>query len=331
MSTTDPRPAAEPGDALVTVIVPGRDVAAFAAEAIASLQAQTFPRWRAILVDDGSRDGTADLFARAAASDARFVLVRHEVPRGLGAARNAGLAQVRTPFVAFLDADDVMMPTALERLVATLTATGSDVAVGAYVRLRADGDGGYTPGAVQPWVRAATAPERRGTTLADHPEVSGNVVAWSKLSRVELWRRHDLRFPEGSLYEDQIVAQRLYTHARAIDVIPDVVVQWRERADGSSITQRKDDPDVLADYLGALRGGLAVLDASGHRAAARARVRLILDMDTPPLVRIAAAHPDAAYRRALGAFVREFTARADLEALALDAATAELRGAAVLW
>ena len=167
--------------------------------------------------------------------------------------------------------------------------------------------------------------------LAEHPEVSGNVVAWSKLSRVELWRRHALRFPEGTLYEDQVVAQRLYVHARAIDVIPDVVVQWRERADGSSLTQRKAAVAVLSDYLAAMRGGIAVLDSAGHRAAARARVRLILDMDTPPLVRIAEGHPDASYRRLLGAFVRELTARADLESLDLDPQSAPLRSAAVLW
>lgn len=316
---------------LVTVIVPGRDVAAFAAEALASLRAQTLARWRAILVDDGSLDATGDVFADAASADPRFRVLRHDSPRGLGAARNTALDEVDTPFVAFLDADDVMTEGALERLVGALTTSGSDVAVGAYVRLRPDGHGGYAPGTVQPWVRAATAPARTGTTLAAHPEVSGNIVAWSKLSRVELWRRHALRFPEGKLYEDQIVTQRLYTHARAIDTIPDVVVHWRERADGTSITQRTDSLAVLSDYLEALRGGVAVLDAAGHRAAARARIRLILDMDTPPLVRIAEGHPDAAYRRLLGAFVRELTARADLEAVPLDAATAELRAAAGLW
>lgn len=318
-------------DALVTVIVPGRDVAEYAAEALASLRAQTLTAWRAVLVDDGSVDATSEIFGAAAASDPRFVLVRHDAPRGLGAARNAGLDLVDTPFVGFLDADDVMMPTALERLVTTLTTTGSDIVAGAYVRLRADDQGRYAPGVTQPWVRAATDPERHGTSLSEHPDVSGNVVAWSKVSRVELWRRHGLRFPEAALYEDQIVAQLLYTHARAIDVIPDVVVHWRERADGSSITQHKDAVPVLADYLDAMRGGLAVLDAADQRAAARSRVRLILDMDTPALIRIAQDHPDAAYRRAVGAFVREFTARADLESLVLDDGVAELRTAAALW
>ncbi|MGB4777012.1 glycosyltransferase family 2 protein [Microbacterium sp.] len=320
-----------PHDPIVTIIVPGRDVATYAVEALASLRAQTEPAWRAILVDDGSTDATGSLFARAAASDPRFTVITHSVPRGLGAARNTGLDLVDTPFVGFLDADDVLTPVALRRLTETLTRSGSDVVTGAYVRLRPDDAGGYTPGDVQPWVRAATEPERLGTTLAQHPAVSGNVVAWSKLSRVELWRRGGIRFPEGRLYEDQVVAQRLYTTARTIDVIPDVVVHWRERADGSSITQRKDAVPVLVDYLDAMRAGIAVLDAAGQRAAARARIRLVLVMDVPPLVRIARDHPDDAYRRALGTFVNGLAARADAESIALNDASAALRAAAALW
>lgn len=317
--------------ATVTVIVPGRDVADYAADALESLRAQTFPAWRAILVDDGSTDATTAVFAEAADTDPRFRFVRHDRARGLGAARNAALELVETPLVAFLDADDVLTPTALDVLVGSLIASGSDFAVGAYVRLRPDADGGYTPGIVQPWVAASTSPARQGTTLAEHPDASGNIVAWSKVSRIEFWRRHDLRFPEGRAYEDQVVAQRMYTAARAFDVVPDVVVLWRERADGSSITQHKDDLRVLADYLEAMRAGIAVLDAAGQRAAARARVRLILDMDVPPLVEIARTHPDAAYRRVLGAFVRDLDARAAEESVALAAASADVRAAARLW
>lgn len=316
---------------VVTVIVPGRDVQEYAADAISSLLEQTLTGWRAILVDDGSTDATGTLFDRAAASDSRFRVIHHDQPRGLGAARNAALDQVETPLVAFLDGDDVMTPTALEMLVAAVTASGSDFAVGAYVRLRPDAVGRYTAGVVQPWVAAATSPARSGTTLAAHPEASGNIVAWSKVSRIEFWRRHDLRFPEGHLYEDQVVAQRMYAHARAFDVIPDVVVHWRERADGSSITQHKGDRPVLAEYLAAMRAGLAVLDDADQRTAAQARVRLMLDMDVPPLVRIAETHRDDEYRRLLGGFVRELTARADAGGITLDPAGAPLRDAAMLW
>lgn len=296
--------------AAVTVVVPGFDVAAYAQAAIDSLLAQTRTDWVAILIDDASTDATGAIFDNAAAADPRFRVVHHSRQRGLAAARNGGLDLVETPFVGFLDADDRYTPTALERLVGTVSDSGSDFAVGAYVRLLPDGAGEYTTGPVQPWVAAATDPARIGTTIDEHPDASGNIVAWSKVSRIELWRRTGIKFPVGKLYEDQIVAQQLYTQARAFDVIPDVVVQWRERADGTSITQRKDTLPVLNDYLEAMAGGIAILDAANHTAAAHARVRLILAMDVPPLVRIAQAHPESAYREALGAFVRELHARA---------------------
>ncbi|MFS0732602.1 glycosyltransferase family 2 protein [Microbacterium sp. 1P10UB] len=310
---------------LVTVVVPGFDVAGYAPEALDSLRSQTLREWTAVLVDDASTDATAAVFAAAAVEDPRFRVVRLAERRGLGAARNAGLDLVDTPYVAFLDADDRMAPTALEHMVATLAASGSDFALGAYVRLRPGAGGRYTPGAVQPWVAASTDPARTGTTLREHPAASGNIVAWSKVSRSDFWIRSGLRFPEGKLYEDQIVAQQMYVRARAFDVLPDAIVEWRERADGSSITQRQAALPVLRDYLEAMSAGIDVLEGAGHDAAVDARVRLILAMDVPPLVRIAAGHPDDAYRRALGAFVRDLRDR--------DAATSPSPeiSAALLW
>ncbi|MET0782137.1 MAG: glycosyltransferase family 2 protein, partial [Microbacterium sp.] len=112
-----------PVRSVVTVIVPGFNVAPYAAEALDSLQKQTLTEWTAILVDDESTDGTADIFERAAKADARFRVVRHARQVGLGAARNTGLDLVETPFLGFLDADDVLTPTALERLVGILDQT----------------------------------------------------------------------------------------------------------------------------------------------------------------------------------------------------------------
>lgn len=292
-------------DPLLTVIVPGHNVEAYVDEALASLQGQRFGAWRAILVDDASSDGTGAAFARAAASDPRFTLVTHDRRRGLAAARNTGLDLVTTEFVAFFDSDDVLPDTAYERLVGTLQRSGSDLVVGAYARLRPDDAGQYALGIVQPWVAAATDPERHGLTLAEHPQVTGNIVAWSKVSRAAFWREHDLRFPDGVLYEDQLVAQQLYVAAGAFDVIPDVVCHWRIRAEGTSITQHEAALPVLIACLDAMRSGLAVLEASGVDVAVQARLDLMLRMDVPRLAEIAATHPEPAYRACLGAFTRD--------------------------
>jgi len=314
----------------VTVIVPGFNVAPYAVEALESLQRQTLQAWTAILIDDASTDATADIFAGAAAADPRFHLVRHARQAGLGAARNAGLDLVRTPFLGFLDADDVLTPNALERLVGVLDQTGSDFALGAYVRLRPDAAGGYRLGDVQPWVAAATAPERHGTTINEHPEATGNIVAWSKVSRTEFWHRAALRFPEGRLYEDQVLAQQMYARARRFDTLPDVVAHWRIRADGSSITQREAQLEVLRDCLEAMDAGLHILEA-GHPQAAQARIGLILRMDVPRLADIARTHPDAAYRHALGAFTRDVWSRAGSARAGLDEASTAVIAATQLW
>lgn len=316
---------------VVTVIVPGYDVAPYAADALDSLRAQTLQEWTALLIDDGSTDATGDIFAAAAASDPRFRVLHHPHRRGLGAARNTGLDAVDTPFLGFLDADDVLLPEALARMVETLDETGSDFVAGAYVRLRPDGVGGYAAATVQPWVRAATDPARRGITLDDHPAASGNIVAWSKLSRTAFWQQQHLRFPEDRFYEDQVVAQLMYTRARRFDVLPDVVVQWRERAEGTSITQYEQRRDVLRDCVTAMSEGLAVLDAAGRARAASARVGLILTMDLPRLARIAADHPDAEYRRAVGAFARALSARPDAASLPIPVEVEPLLSAARLW
>ena len=180
-----------------------------------------------------------------------------------------------------------------------LDETGSDFAVGAYVRLRPDGAGGYSAGEVQPWVAAATAPERRGTTIDEHPEASGNIVAWSKVSRTDFWHRAGIRFPEGRLYEDQVVAQQMYARARRFDTVPDVVAHWRVRADGSSITQREAHARRAArlprrDGRGPARARIRGPPARRPRRAS-ARSCAWTSRGSP---RSPGLHPDAAYRRA---------------------------------
>lgn len=311
-------------DPIVTLVVPGRDIAAFAPAALDSLRAQTERRWRAILIDDGSTDDTGAIFDAAAAADRRFTAIHHPASRGLGAARNLGLDRVDTRYLGFLDGDDELLPDALARMTRTLDHTGSDFVAGAYVRSRPEGSG-YVAGRVQPWVAAATSPERLGTTLTAHPQAVSNIVAWSKVSRTAFWR--DLRFPEGVAYEDQVVAQLMYTRARAFDVIPDVVVRWRLRADGTSITQSKSQLSVLRDYLAALRGGIRVLHDAGARASVTARLDLILAMDIAPLLEIASTHPDPAYAAEVDAFIAELRALPEFADAAPDLAIA----AALAW
>jgi glycosyltransferase involved in cell wall biosynthesis len=99
---------------LVSVITPAFNAAPWIGEAIASVQAQSHPRWELLIVDDGSTDSTAEIVAEYAAADGRIHLFR-QANSGLPAiARNRALAEATGDWIAFLDSDDLWLPEKLE-------------------------------------------------------------------------------------------------------------------------------------------------------------------------------------------------------------------------
>ncbi len=160
--------ALAPADPAVAVVVPARDAGRYLAAALGSLQRQTRSDWTCVVVDDGSTDDTAEV-ATSFLDDPRIRLVR-QANAGVAAARNAGLGLVRgsgAHLVAFLDADDVLLPDALERLGAALEDNPD--AVGAYGTAEyVDGDGRPVAPGLHPQ-RQRDRREVRGLDLGQVP------------------------------------------------------------------------------------------------------------------------------------------------------------------
>ena len=97
----------------VTVYIPAYNAAEFLPRSIEGVLAQTHPVDEILVIDDGSRDATPEIATRYPA----VTLVRHERNRGLGATRNTAFRAARNEFVASLDADCVLEPGWLARLV----------------------------------------------------------------------------------------------------------------------------------------------------------------------------------------------------------------------
>src|SRR5690606_20987586 len=103
---------------MVSVVIPAYNVGPHIAEAIESVLAQDYPQVEIVVVDDGSKDDTAEVVATRYP---QVSLIRKE-NGGAATARNAGIRAARGEFVAFLDADDIWLPGKLTAQIDYLRA-----------------------------------------------------------------------------------------------------------------------------------------------------------------------------------------------------------------
>lgn len=101
----------------VSVIVPFFDAASYLECCIKSALTQTITDWEMLLVNDGSTDQSMRIAQRFANADSRISVLQHAngENRGVSCSRQLGLDHAAGEFIAFLDADDMFLPSKLER------------------------------------------------------------------------------------------------------------------------------------------------------------------------------------------------------------------------
>jgi glycosyltransferase involved in cell wall biosynthesis len=129
-----------PDSPAVTVLIGAYENERTVARAIASILAQTEPDLELIVIDDGSRDGSADAAREAIGADPRGRVMRLERNAGIARSLNQGLEAAAAPVVAIQDADDYSAPTRLERQLEALAAEPAVAVVGSRMR-EVDADG----------------------------------------------------------------------------------------------------------------------------------------------------------------------------------------------
>jgi GT2 family glycosyltransferase len=106
----------------VSVVIPTRDRGRLLALTLCSVLWQRGVDFEVVVVDDGSKDDTAEVAASFA--DPRIRLVRQHAPLGVSAARNRGIAEAGGTWVAFLDDDDLWAPDKLARQLEAARRSG---------------------------------------------------------------------------------------------------------------------------------------------------------------------------------------------------------------
>ncbi len=116
----------EQGDVIprVTVAISLYNYEQYIIECLESTKSQTISDLDLIIVDDCSTDGSPELVGKWLVENGnrftKYLLIRHKVSEGLSNTRNSGFAYARTEYVFVLDADNLLYPRCLERLIAAL-------------------------------------------------------------------------------------------------------------------------------------------------------------------------------------------------------------------
>jgi glycosyltransferase involved in cell wall biosynthesis len=117
--------------ATISVVIPSYNQAEYLADAIESAYNQTNPPHEIIVVDDGSTDGSLEIAERYKFSKYPLiespVKVIKQVNKGLPSARNTGIMNATGDYIMFLDADDILMEHALERIHAEILGSNADI------------------------------------------------------------------------------------------------------------------------------------------------------------------------------------------------------------
>jgi len=114
---------------MISIILPVYYVEEYIENCLQTLLSQTYKDIEIICVDDCTLDNSVTVIKKYQKLDSRIRLVHHDENRGLGGARNTGIDYARGEYLMFIDSDDYVHRTMVEKMYRSVVLTGSDAVV----------------------------------------------------------------------------------------------------------------------------------------------------------------------------------------------------------
>ena len=200
----------------ISLILPVYNVAPYMDTCLKSIIGQTFLDFEVLLVDDGSTDGSGECCDRWAEKHS-CIRVIHKENGGVSSARNRGIEEARGAWLAFVDPDDWLDVTYLEKLYRAAKENGADIAecdIWRYndrTREKIPRSCGGVMGV--PWTR-------------EEHMIYGSTASYKAISRRDLWIKNGIRFPDCA-FESPAVYALLLAAADRIVNIPEPLYYYR--------------------------------------------------------------------------------------------------------
>ena len=227
---------ADESNPVISIIMPVKDGQLFIAQAIDSVLAQTYKNFELIIVNDGSTDQTTDIIDRYSSIDYRIKFISLEKNHGVSVARNKGLECATGRYVSFIDSDDILASSMIERLIKTAEFTGADVVLANYTtNLRFLGINNSETSVLLSPIDAVNQMLYQKNGFDSAP--------FAKLFNRNLF--NTCRFKPGIRYEDLLLLPEIYLNSNKIAKIDDRLYYYRKNLNGFMFGNSEKHTDLL--------------------------------------------------------------------------------------
>lgn len=210
---------------LISIIIPVYNTKDYLQKCVDSVLKNDCTDCEILLIDDGSTDGESGaLCDRIAAKQPALIRVIHQENKGLGGARNTGIAEAKGDYLFFIDSDDAITPNALSILKNTIAQTQAEIISFNLYSVE------ETTGA-QTFITAQSYHSTAPFSLKEHPlYILSLPNAWCRIWKRSLYLQSGVRFPDRVWYEDIRTTVKLYAVASSIVTVEDALYCYLQRA-----------------------------------------------------------------------------------------------------
>ena len=236
---------------LVSVVVPVYKVEQYLERCVKSICEQTYQELEIILVNDGSPDRCGEMCEDLAQKDKR-IQVLHKQNGGLSDARNAGVKLATGKYLLFVDSDDYIANTLVEKTVAEAEKMACDMVLFDYYCV----ENGIEE------VRTTQIPGGKVISLEEeHQLLLAPPAAWAKLFNREFYVKADCPFPKGLYFEDLATTPIFFLKAERISYLKEPLYYYIIRE--NSIMTGKNHEKSSQDKMEVLDHILSVYRENG--------------------------------------------------------------------
>ena len=208
--------------ALCSVIIPVHNSEYYVAEAIRSALNQTYKNLEIIIIDDASEDSSREIIKGFILNNDFVRLVELPENNGTAFARNIGLQTAKGKFIAFLDSDDIWLPTKIENQILVMETSGCDLTFTAYEMIDENGN----------FIKRRNIKQKISFSdlLKENSIIFSSVVCRAAAVRT-------VKFDETVFHEDYLYLLNLLKNNKKFYGLDEILMRYRVHGTGKSFNK----------------------------------------------------------------------------------------------